>query len=171
MYFITRYISPMISDREETPWEKFGWTQKPKNGREYKMMLRGDPQPQPWIKKCRKCGSKERAIRTRTPKKGQKKLSTSCIPCERRRNNKYYHIVKHKKSEYRKIWREQKRYEATGSFEKRTHKLTPEQVIEIRMMIDSGIPHSSISKKFGVSRSNISMIKHNKIHRQLAEAV
>lgn len=143
-------------------WIKFGWTCKPRNGREYKMMLSGQPQPQPWIKKCRKCGSKERAIRTRTPKAGQKKLSTACVVCERARMRKYYDRLKCKKSEYRKIWREVKRFEATGSLQKRDRKLTNTQVIEIRKLIDNGIPQSRIAEIFNVSRSNISMIKNNK---------
>jgi transposase-like protein len=154
-------------------WEKYGWDSEPKNGREYKMMLNGEPQPQPWLRmarKCRQCGSKERVIRTRsTHKGGPKQLMSTCLPCERKRNRDYYHKnaeYRAKKLEYDKMYKALRRFEARGTFDPIVSKLTDTHVKDILEKCLARICLSEIARQYKVNRSTISMIKNGNTHKK-----
>lgn len=82
-----------------TVWEKAGWTHEPRNGREWKLLRAGKPEPKPAEGgprpyKCKKCGG--------TNYKSDENGHRRCTACRSRAIKKYSQAHREKLGEYRR---------------------------------------------------------------------
>lgn len=79
---------PREAHEPEPEWKQAGWSCEPRNGREWKALKSGEPQPprREVVKKCRSCGGTDRTIVFHS---STGKLGTNCVPCRKRRDREY----------------------------------------------------------------------------------